>query len=545
MARSLRFLTFDIVIALGFIALGIGTHVVIGNRLQEKARANLRSETTALTLDISQSVSKSVRSMRGLTARLSVDPTIPYETFREIARQRVEPLTRVIIVAWHPVVRDKNLEAFERSVRRQGGLFSDFKLWEQVNGINGSMPYQEHDIHVPELYVYDVINKPRTKMGLDLVFSPERMDSKWRARDAGDPVASGLFRVIPSSGDSALPVGFAITVPVYRGGIIPGTLSQRQEQIEGFVYMVSDLKILLQDELRDLREQGFNLTISQEGRPESSFGLSVGPATGLSAERRTLIYGTPWIIRLDATKQFIAAQKSAEDDLLPWLVTLIGVIIFVFLFVLQRNVTNLQLARKELIASNSLLHHSQQQLKELVVHDPLTNLFNRRGFLERAIPELARSRRYRLPLALLMLDLDHFKQVNDLWGHHIGDVVLQRLGHLLEDSTRATDVVARLGGEEFVILLSHTRLEEAVEIAERLRREVADLAHHPEGPDSGASVGKPELRITLSIGCAMAEPGLDLDGLLALADSALYASKAGGRNRVKVVNAAAAPAAVA
>ncbi|MCT0207257.1 diguanylate cyclase [Synechococcus sp. CS-1332] len=541
MARSLRFLAFNIVTALGFIALGIGTHVVISNRLQEKARANLRSSTTALTLDISQSVSKSVRSMHGLTARLSVDPSISYETFRELAHQSVDPLTGLIFVEWQPLVTKQNREAFERSVRRQGGLFSDFQLWEPVNGKDGSIPARERDFHVPVLYVYDVMNKASTTLGLDLAFSPERMESKWRARDAGDPVASGLFRVIRYPGDSVQPMGFAVTVPVYRGGIIPGTFSQRNEQIEGFVALVYDLKILLQNELKDLREQGLNLTISQEGMPESRLAVPAGPATGLSAEKRTLIYGTTWIIRLDASKQFIAVQKSAQDDLLPWLVTLMGMIIFVFLFVLQRNVNKLQLARKELIASNALLHRSQEQLKELVVHDPLTNLFNRRGFQERAIPELARSRRYHLPLALLMLDLDNFKQVNDLWGHHIGDVVLQRLGHQLQNSLRATDVVARLGGEEFAILLSHTRLEDALAIAERLRQEVADVVHHSEGPDIEGRVGMPDFQITLSIGCAMAEPGLDLDGLLALADSALYASKAGGRNRVTAVNAPAAP----
>ncbi|MEA5416494.1 hypothetical protein [Synechococcus sp. BA-132 BA5] len=112
MARSLRFLAFNIVTALGFIALGIGTHVVISNRLQEKACVNLRSSTTALTLAISQSLSKSVRSMRGLTARLSVDPSIPCETFRELAQQSVDPLTGLIFVEWQPLVKSENRDDF-------------------------------------------------------------------------------------------------------------------------------------------------------------------------------------------------------------------------------------------------------------------------------------------------------------------------------------------------------------------------------------------------------------------------------------------------
>ncbi|MEA5416493.1 CHASE domain-containing protein [Synechococcus sp. BA-132 BA5] len=197
-------------------------------------------------------------------------------------------------------------------MRRQGGLFSDFQLWEPVHGNDGSIPDRERDFHVPVLYVYGVMYRASTTLGLDLAFSPERMESKWRARDAGDPVASGLFRVIRYPGDSVHPVGFTVTVtvPVYRGGIIPGKLSQRQEQIEGFMALVYDLKILLQNELKDLREQGPNLTISQERMPESRLALPAGPATGRSTEQRTLIYGTSWIVRLEATKKNLSRRKS-------------------------------------------------------------------------------------------------------------------------------------------------------------------------------------------------------------------------------------------
>ncbi|WP_323249158.1 diguanylate cyclase [Synechococcus sp. CCY9202] len=480
--------------------------------------------------------------MRGLIARLSVDPSLSYPTFLQLADQSVSSQDGLIIVEWQPIVEGKDRASFERTIRNQGGRLSDFRLWEPVQNNASSRPAQARDLHVPVLYVYERSPKSSTTMGLDLAFSPERMESKWRARDEGNPVASGLFPIIRFPGDSVHPVGFAVTVPVYYGGIIPGRFTARQQQIEGFAALVYDLNALIQSKLMDLQKLGLNLTISQQGKPEPNLTIpagpssATGPSTGVSAEARALIFGTPWTIRLDATQPFIDAQKTPQDNILPWFIALMGITVSGFLVALERNVDTLQSTRDSLVQSNALLQKSEQSLKELAVRDPLTGLFNRRGFLERAIPELTRSQRYQSPLALLMLDLDHFKQVNDRWGHETGDGVLQRLAQLFEASMRGGDLVARQGGEEFVILLSHTGPEEALQIAERIRQNAAAIIHHAPAKDamadSPSSASAPDFQVTLSIGCAIAEPGVDIDALLAHADAALYAAKEGGRNRV-------------
>jgi len=109
------------------------------------------------------------------------------------------------------------------------------------------------------------------------------------------------------------------------------------------------------------------------------------------------------------------------------------------------------------------------ELQRLANTDALTGLHNRRQFYELANQELARSRRTQAPVSLMMIDIDHFKQINDTYGHAMGDVVLQSLARTMKNSLREMDVIARLGGEEFVILLPQTSLGQATELAQRLR----------------------------------------------------------------------------
>jgi diguanylate cyclase len=164
--------------------------------------------------------------------------------------------------------------------------------------------------------------------------------------------------------------------------------------------------------------------------------------------------------------------------------------------------------------------------------DPLTGLGNRRHFDRRCAELLPVLQSDGEALALVLIDLDHFKKVNDTHGHDIGDEVLVTLAALLRENTRARDVVARYGGEEFVIVLPSMGPESAREVCERLRERVA--AH------TGFSAAVPELRVTLSMGLACAPP-YDIASLLKAADLALYAAKREGRNRLNVAQMAAVP----
>ena len=160
--------------------------------------------------------------------------------------------------------------------------------------------------------------------------------------------------------------------------------------------------------------------------------------------------------------------------------------------------------------------------------DPLTGLLNRRGLEERMETELARAARDGAPLGAVALDLDHFKRVNDAHGHEIGDRVLVWLGGLLKEQTRGVDVAARVGGEEFVVLLPGADIEAARVFAERVRLAVEAGGHTSGRGRAGLSEA---LQLTVSAGVSSAEAPADGLALLAEADRALYAAKRHGRNR--------------
>ncbi len=155
--------------------------------------------------------------------------------------------------------------------------------------------------------------------------------------------------------------------------------------------------------------------------------------------------------------------------------------------------------------------------------DPLTGVLNRGGFEERFGQELARARRSGEPVTLIVADVDRFKLINDRFGHVVGDQVLERVAAVLRDTSRGSDVVARLGGEEFGVLLAGATRGEGVEVAERLREAMARM----DPPDAGP------VAVTVSLGVAtFPDDGECRDSLMRRADAAVYAAKDGGRNRV-------------
>jgi len=173
------------------------------------------------------------------------------------------------------------------------------------------------------------------------------------------------------------------------------------------------------------------------------------------------------------------------------------------------------------------LQQRERWLQEQAISDPLTGLYNRRylnEFLER---ELVRSDRNAATVAVILLDLDHFKRVNDSFGHEAGDLVLGAVGALLRSKVRGSDIACRYGGEEFALILPQTGLEAAVKRAEDIRLAISSLVLSHEGRRLG--------KVAASFGIALfPEHSHDADGLMRVADIALYAAKGAGRDRVVV-----------
>lgn len=172
----------------------------------------------------------------------------------------------------------------------------------------------------------------------------------------------------------------------------------------------------------------------------------------------------------------------------------------------------------------------RETLRNQAIRDPLTGLFNRRYMEETLDREVHRAIRRDAPLSVIMIDADHFKQFNDVFGHEAGDTILHSLGTLMQTSVRAEDIACRYGGEEFTIILPEAGVEVALERAEMLRIDARRIiAEHR---------GRPLGTITLSLGIAVL-PDQDRTGdmLLRVADAALYRAKAEGRDRVVMAGA--------
>jgi diguanylate cyclase (GGDEF)-like protein len=165
-----------------------------------------------------------------------------------------------------------------------------------------------------------------------------------------------------------------------------------------------------------------------------------------------------------------------------------------------------------------------EQVQRQAATDALTGLLNRRAFLDLVGREQARAARYGTPTSFLVVDIDHFKNVNDVHGHPAGDAVLRGIARTFEAATRTTDIVCRWGGEEFVVALPHTNGEDALLAAERIRARIEATAH--ELPGGGS------LYVTASIGVATAASSWSSEQMLGAADAALYEAKATGRNCV-------------
>ena len=172
---------------------------------------------------------------------------------------------------------------------------------------------------------------------------------------------------------------------------------------------------------------------------------------------------------------------------------------------------------------------SMGRLREQAQTDYLTGIANRRYFMEQGELELERAKRYIKPLSIFMIDIDYFKKINDTYGHKFGDLVLQKLSAKLSEILRGIDIIGRIGGEEFAVLLPETELHEAAEVAERLRDSVARTSVPREE-------GMP-VNFTISIGvAALNGSDIKLEGLLSKADKAMYEAKQSGRNKVNVAS---------
>lgn len=330
-----------------------------------------------------------------------------------------------------------------------------------------------------------------TPFGYDVASDLSRGSYLLRARDRGEPAATRVIR---------LPVGATginVFWPVYRDSAPTETVRQRRAALIGFAAGGFRVVDLVGAATAGLPGE-FDVALVENGRPVAG----VEPPADEAATARVRIADRSW--------QLVVRDPNRPGIGLPAMIAIVGLSLAALLAALV-----LIWSRNERI----------QELRRQASQDSLTGLKNRRRFEEDLRTELARSHRYGSPGALLMIDLDHFKQVNDTLGHPAGDRVIAEIASVLQGRTRETDVLARLGGDEFAIVLPSCDLEEAREVADEIAAAIRERMGKEDVPP-----------ITASIGIAPFGTGqrLSYESVLAMADAAMYEAKGSGRDAVRV-----------
>ena len=329
-------------------------------------------------------------------------------------------------------------------------------------------------------------------VGYDLGSDPQRAPFLHRARDRGQAVATPPVSLLLGG------AGINVYRPVYRDGAPTETVAQRRAALTGFAagaFRIHDLAAAAVATVPD--EVDVQLRI--EGNPV--YGAAGELEGAASAPIR--IADRTWLL--------VVRDPNSPDVALPVLLAVVGIALAALLSSLI-----LTWSRNE----------RMQELQRQASLDPLTGLKNRRRFEEELRVAMARSRRDGATGAVLVLDLDRFKQVNDSGGHQAGDRMIEEVADVLRERTRESDVLARLGGDEFAVVLPRCGVAEARTVAESIREAIA--AHRSADPGLG--------RITASVGVAMfgEDPRTSPETVVSEADTAMYAAKDDGRDGVRV-----------
>jgi diguanylate cyclase (GGDEF)-like protein len=465
-------------IAVGSIAIALVVH----ERERDSFEAQQRNEATRAAHQAEALAGLSVGQLSSASAFYQAEGQFSRHEFDVVAASLLRPgaLTATAFIGSVP---DARRAQFERT--------HGYPILER--GPLGNLRKARRRSHYfPVIYVAASGLTVQPPIGYDVGSDDLRGNYLLKARDLGSPAATPAMR-LPVGG-----TGINVFRPVYRDGAPIRTVAERRAALIGFAggaFHVPDLAAAATTALSD------EVDASLVDRGRSIAGPDLPRDESAAAPIR--IADRTWLL--------VVRDPSRPGVDLAVMIALVG------------------LSLAALLAALVLVWSRHERMQELALQasqDPLTGLKNRRRFEEDLRAELARSHRYGVAGALLMLDLDHFKQVNDTLGHPAGDRVLAEIAAVLQGRARETDVLARIGGDEFAIVLPRCELDEAEEVGGEITMAIRERM----------SAEKDVPPITASVGIAAFGSGdrLSYESVFGRADAALYAAKGSGRDRVQV-----------
>ncbi len=443
--------------------------------------------------------------LRSGAARISSSPSVSRKEWRDfIAHLGLEErFPGIQSIGFAERVRAGEREVQVKRLRAEG--FPDYEI--RPAGTGEAFPI--------------VFNEPfagrnARAIGFDMYSESTRRAAMELARDSSNVAISGkvvLAGEVYGSAQAQQP-GFVMYVPVYTKEVRSASRAEREAVLAGFVFSPFRMHDLMRGILDDGVLQVLDMRVFDGPSPRPAAELidtrtawRVTPSEAAPMFSRAVSFPMPgrvWTIQFTSRPEFDAALQGAP----PWGVASAGIFASIVLFFLTLA----------LVAAWNRAHH-------LSMRDPLTGLYNRRYLEETMGRELPRARRMGESVGVIVLDIDHFKNLNDTFGHDAGDFVLERTGELLRAATRNSDIACRFGGEEFAVILPGATLLVARNRAEAIRAALETLKIEFEGKSLGP--------LTVSAGVAAMPPhGQDWSHTLQQADRALYTAKQAGRNKV-------------
>jgi diguanylate cyclase (GGDEF)-like protein len=475
----------------------------------DEARAQFERRTETAEAAIRTRMLSYEQILRSGAARIASSPAVSRKEWRDFIAhlQLEERFPGIQAVGFAERVKAAGHNSHVTGMRAEG--IPDYEI----------RPAGERREYFPVVFNEPFVGRNARVLGYDEYSDPTRRAAMDRARDGGDVAISGKVVLTGEAfrGTQAQQPGFVMYVPVFHKEARMLPIAERDAALAGFVFSPFRMHDLMRGILDDGVLQVLDMRVFDDAEAKSASELidtrtawRVTPSDQPPEFSRRVAFPMPgrtWMIQFDSRPEFDAMLQRSR----PWGVLAAGILASIVLFLLTIA----------LVAAWNRAHH-------LSMRDPLTGLYNRRYLEETMGRELPRARRLGESVGVIVLDIDHFKKLNDTYGHDAGDLVLERTGELLRAATRNSDIACRFGGEEFAVILPGATLLVARNRAEAIRASLESMKVDFGGQEIGP--------LTISAGVASMPPhGQDWTYVLHQADRALYTAKQAGRNKVIAV----------